>query len=142
MVSKSVVDTMHSEIKTLLDEAQRHSESPRLIAVISILERLTNLNPDAVPAPDCKHEHVVQGVCQDCGGELPSLMVNPPAQPTPPAECSHPDISPFGVCRVCGTCLHQFRSADGTCHQCGEKVELQPVPVPQQTDEKPTDDAS
>jgi hypothetical protein len=126
MVTKSLVEAVHSRIVSLLDEAKRHSDGPRVVAIIEILEQLTNLNP-SMPAPPCDHKRVEQGICQDCGGEIPSLMLTPPAERVPPNECAHTDISPFGVCRICHTCLHQFRSGDGTCHQCGDQVELEPT---------------
>jgi hypothetical protein len=132
MVSKNLVETIHGEVVQHLDEAKRLNDSPRLIAVLSILERLTNLNPEAVPAPPCKHEHVEQGICQQCGGEIPSLQLGQPGEGMPlagsPESCPHSNINPFGVCRECGTCLHQFRSAAGVCHQCGDvaKVEADP----------------
>lgn len=131
MVMKELVTQIHAEMVILQDEAERNRDNPRVVAIIRALARLTDLNPEAMPAPACKHERIENGVCVECGGEIPSLQT-PEAVALASASCPpHRNISPYGVCLDCKTCLHQFRSGTGLCHQCGQQVDLEATAGPQ-----------
>lgn len=117
--------------------AMAASESPVILRLVDMLIKLTDPfaadepapaapAPAAViPEPACKHEHIEQGICTQCGGVLPSLQTGEPAQQLPLAACPHSRISPYGVCLDCGTCLHTFRNGSGICNQCGEQAPVE-----------------
>lgn len=118
------VQQLHKELQTLKNESETQGDSPRLKAVIGLLIRMTEpFNPNAVPAPDCMHPQIVDGVCTSCGGQIPSLQTGAVAVAVAPGKCPpHTNISPFGVCRDCNTCLHEFVNTSGICNQCGVTV--------------------
>jgi hypothetical protein len=87
MPNIELVRKINSEMRRHLDEAQRHGDNPRVIALLDAMVQLTQpTNADGVPEPPCKHEIVVEGMCAQCGGVLPSLQpvtVHPGILPTP-----------------------------------------------------------
>jgi hypothetical protein len=116
---------LHEQAAAHLDEARRQNDSPRIIAILEILKRMTDLHGDDPDDPDnCEHAHVEQGTCADCGALIVPVQNEAPHM-TDPRECQHANLDPYGVCRDCMTCTHQFRDGDGVCRSCGDKAELE-----------------
>ena len=115
MPNLELLKKINAELAALKTECVSHGASSVTLSIIEILQRLTGSQEtpaDVSPA-------------EDEGRKSPYWMAPYSADTAeiPAAKCPpHMNISPYGVCRDCNTCLHQFVGGSGHCNQCGELV--------------------
>lgn len=115
MVLNELVADVNRQLQVLRDESQRAGDPERVLGLFDQLIRLTDLQnvqpaalesptaqpqlvgasgvPDVTPVPDCLHQRIINGECQDCGSQIASM-----------ASCPHTDANGFSVVNVFGQC--------------------------------------